>query len=497
MKENVSAVLQGKSKALIAMLILSTSISIVDAENPTLVARADANLATMDVQHGCVAPDGDSASEDDGSGSSSGEPGALDADGIPNKEGIKATYDWLHGKYGMSGEFIAGILGNWIQESQINPMAMEMFAQPWTESQAKQAIPLDKSGKTGIGLGQWSFTRHTGLVQMAEAENTDWWNIEIQLKYMTDGDAAAPTLKKLALEASNSPSDAAKAFHDKWEISADDATVIAKRQAYAEKVWEYMKEEGMDGKKDTSKINKISGSVSGGTGDSPAASTDISSDEKVMTYCGEPKEESGGGAADWGGDGKGEHNYSNGQEWLPDKLPADLKKYALDPKSIGLGWKSSSGWTNPGGQCVHFSTSMFYALWEKNGKPNPDYAGASGGKAPHLTYNGVDSGKLAAYVYKGEIKKKPSKGAIWGVAEDHKTGQANSSAGHTGVVSHVFADGSILIVEQNWTQTGDNGGMPLTWNYRIISKEIANSGIFDYYSPEKEGYKPSSKIKTL
>ena len=60
-------------------------------------------------------------------------------------------------------------------------------------------------------------------------------------------------------------------------------------------------------------------------------------------------------------------------------------------------------------------------------------------------------------------RKHPKKGAIFSCLSD-----SGNPAGHTGIVCHVFEDGSILTCEQNSPVSGTNAGKPFTWHYCVI-----------------------------
>ena len=69
--------------------------------------------------------------------------------------------------------------------------------------------------------------------------------------------------------------------------------------------------------------------------------------------------------------------------------------------------------------------------------------------------------------------------------------------GHTGVVSHVFDDGKILVIEQN--MPGVSGALnheSFSWNYRIIEKQNWENN-FTFYNPSSAGYTLKKTIKTL
>ncbi|MFD3800978.1 phage tail tip lysozyme [Kocuria palustris] len=146
---------------------------------------------------------------------------------------------------GMPEENIAGILGNWSQESGIDATSVEgIFSEPFEIGpQKKKAqdggfthIPGQAHG--GIGLGQWSNDRTPMLVDFAKENDADWYAIETQLAFMAAGDnpSDVAVFKDMIKDSKGSPEDAAKFFHDNWERSADDAAMMAERQADA-KMW--------------------------------------------------------------------------------------------------------------------------------------------------------------------------------------------------------------------------------------------------------------------
>ena len=75
-------------------------------------------------------------------------------------------------------------------------------------------------------------------------------------------------------------------------------------------------------------------------------------------------------------------------------------------------------------------------------------------------------------------KTSPKRGAIF---------STNAAANHTGIVCHVFEDGSILIVEQNTPLSGINKyGVIDTWNYRVVSPSTQKSDGFHYAYPDNK-----------
>ncbi|MBT8163354.1 MULTISPECIES: phage tail tip lysozyme [Arthrobacter] len=140
-------------------------------------------------------------------------------------------------RQGMPDENIAGILGNWTQESGIDPGSVQGFpAGMALMTDAKKAAAQNTDN--GIGLGQWTGARNTLLRNYARARNTDWWNLGLQLAFMADphGDSAGDVtvFTSMISTSQGTPAAAARYFHDSWERSADDAAGVARRGAMAE-----------------------------------------------------------------------------------------------------------------------------------------------------------------------------------------------------------------------------------------------------------------------
>ncbi|MGT2807598.1 CHAP domain-containing protein [Streptococcus iniae] len=186
----------------------------------------------------------------------------------------------------------------------------------------------------------------------------------------------------------------------------------------------------------------------------------------------------------FGKDKTGKVNYTSYNAWKPNELPVDLRKYALDPKSLGLSYRTPQGWNaiaSTGGQCTDLSASLMYALWNKGGQ-HPTQRMGNGNM---VVSNWVSS-------FGGTSDKKPSSGAVF-------SSSGSSSAGHTGVVSHVFENGDILIVEQNFASySGDNGGFgQYSWNYRYVTTIELGKENYSFYNPSKAGYSLSKEVKTV
>lgn len=133
--------------------------------------------------------------------------------------------------------------------------------------------------------------------------------------------------------------------------------------------------------------------------------------------------------------------------YKPDELPSSLKKYIIDPSKLGITYGGGPAWVEHSGQCVDLTETLGNKIW-----------GSSGITAA----NGWQQSYAWARKFGNDVKQKPKAGAIF------STGI--SDPGHTGIVCHVFQDGSVLIVEQNTPLSGITYyGKIDTWNYRVFS----------------------------
>lgn len=146
--------------------------------------------------------------------------------------------------------------------------------------------------------------------------------------------------------------------------------------------------------------------------------------------------------------------------YKPDELPASLKKYAIDPTKLGLNYGGGAGWVEHSGQCVDLTESLGNKIWGGSGITVAD---------------GWQQAYAWARKFGNDVKHKAKAGAIF------STGI--SAPGHTGIVCHVFQDGSVLIIEQNTPLSGITYyGKIDTWNYRIfsVSQQKADNMKFAY-----------------
>lgn len=159
----------------------------------------------------------------------------------PNEEAhAKAIYKVFTQK-GMSKVNIAGILGNWSQESNNDPTKLEgvyMDQYKMTDAKKSRAVGFTR----GIGLAQWTGDRNTKLRDYAEEKNKNWWSPSLQLNFMTDPKGDNPSdvaiVKDMIDKPLGSPKEATEYFHDKWERSG--VPNMANRIEKAEKWYKMM-----------------------------------------------------------------------------------------------------------------------------------------------------------------------------------------------------------------------------------------------------------------
>lgn len=406
----------------------------LDEENS---AKADASNAIFDAQQGCSVDDSKSSSgeSDEKSDSDSKSDNSDSGSDIPNKKNIKPIYENLHGKYGFSAKFIAGMLGNFAVESHLDPTANEPGS--FGEKSAKAAT----DGTLGIGFAQMSFERHKALVNWGKDKHdgADWWKIDVQMDYIAQGDDMySDILKDLALNSGDKPEQEAVKVHNDWERSADsEAKILSERGGKAKTIYEYMKKNGMDGDKDKDKINKIG---KGTKGSSKASSADTDKEEEVQNDCEDGSDDS----ADKKSGDLGESTKKNGKSgktisknYEYDDLPKKYKKYVNIPDFDKKHLEGSS-FVQFGdkGQCTELTWAFMNQMWK--GKQPSDDGSVTNGNRVHEVYE-----KKGA-----KTTEKPTVG--YGFSSDPpQAGAADPSVGHTGVVAGVMPDGKWIMASYN------------------------------------------------
>lgn len=169
------------------------------------------------------------------------ESGTPDAPLPQAEDNAKTIYSVLK-SWGMPDENIAGILGNWSQESGgMDPTAVErIYDEPYRIGPRKQAAwdggftHVEGQSHGGIGLGQWSNGRTVMLLDFADDAGRPWHTIETQLAFMRSADSGKGVVEHMISTSLGGPREAADYFHDRWEISADNAAQQAERGDSAE-----------------------------------------------------------------------------------------------------------------------------------------------------------------------------------------------------------------------------------------------------------------------
>lgn len=177
-------------------------------------------------------------------------------------ERAKAIYTYLKSK-GATNQAIAAILGNWSVESGINPKRAEgdYLSPPVEASDGSWDDPnwLSMGGpaiyngsypnilRRGLGLGQSTDTadgsrRHTLLLEYAKRKGKPWYDLELQLDFMLEGDNPYYTnwLKDF-FQNTGSPASLAQVFLTYWEGNSGDK--LLERQTRAAE-WYYQIEKG-------------------------------------------------------------------------------------------------------------------------------------------------------------------------------------------------------------------------------------------------------------
>lgn len=157
-----------------------------------------------------------------------------------NRQRIDTAVRYFSSK-GLNKAQIAGILGNWLAESNICPSQQQLGGYCPGSSCGYISPESMQLGDCGFGLAQWSaVNRKKGLFDKAKNENKPASDMILQLEYTwyeleknVTGHNALQNLKK-----SNEPGNAAYIFHRDFEISADsEEEVIANRGGGAKAIY--------------------------------------------------------------------------------------------------------------------------------------------------------------------------------------------------------------------------------------------------------------------
>ena len=468
-------------------------IFIVTTTLPTTSSSHKANAvdySAIDAQHGCSTggdseekeSKGDSDSDSESGGGSSGDAENLSKE---QKENIKKAYEILNKDYGVSAEMVAGMMGNWMQESHINPKSVEGITGVPTVKQRKDAEKSHEDYHTGLGLGQWSYERNDMLVDFAKDKGGNWWDFDIQMKFIAEGDSAKNIFKDIVSNAGDDPGKNANTFHEKWEVSADNDQTIKKRADNAKAIWKYMKKEGMTGKKDEDKINEIGSNSKGKDKKGESSATDTG-DKESNDPC-QPEEDKDGGNEDGATGDSTKINGKSGKvkkgSWTWDDMPEKYKKHVTIPK-LDKDYLDKPGnrYVNTGnkGQCTELTWAYMNQL-HKGTQPTDDGTTTDGYRVHEV------------YKKKGaDTTHKPTVGYGFSASPPY-AGAAVKPPGHTGLVAGVMDDGGFIIVSFNLPPEPAPSREPVYSYIDGMPKDAGDDFIFFSGIKGKEGMKKSAK----
>ena len=312
---------------------------------------------------------------------------------------------------------------------------------------------LSIGGYQATDTEQWKDA--TNIVMKAYKANKQWYNSAIQLKAMMD------VVNKLG------HTEGSKLFTlDSEDISGAKTAVRSEEDYDLTELVKYINDNRSVGKMLGSGLGKSR--VNGGKASDTSGFGDASYNDGTVKV-----------------DGTGTYNPADGSIWTDTRfephvarrqigLPDSIAPYAIDPTKVGLLWSDEASWylrCYDYANCTDYSANAAYHMWFKDGQPAENVMGNGGQVTSHWQQKGVPKTNI------------PKTGNIFSV--EYGPGEA----GHTGQVSHVFEDGTILIIEQNvagWS--GAENGSPRTWNWRILRPEEWQ-GKYTFTDFEAAGYK--------
>lgn len=414
--------------------------------------------------------------------------GEWTTEGSKSYEIAKALFDTLTKDFGLSGTAAAGWIGNVQAESSFNPEI--------TEGENGQNY-------SGRGYGLFQFTPGTKYLNSSYYKKGASIQEEVknQVSFVMDSEFKNGEYKSYLPNATSwFGLSGIDNIDDVFDQSDPETSALVFFAVYERgDVAQMHRERRLDAAKKANEIfnkDKVAADKSkwvtngSGTSDNTNNISTKGDKSKSKSKCDTSKSISGGA---WGKDGTGTYSANNGswQAWTPDDLPEELKKYALNPESVGMKFGESfqntgstphNGWFNycdgAPGQCTEFANSIFYGVWKKNGQgefyPSP---------------NGNQVTATLKSIYGGEITSTPKSGAIFSYGP---------TGNHVGIVSHVFENGDYLIIEQNVAgKSGFQISKPNTWSYEYVPKSNGEATGYNFWYPGDNGFTVNPDAKTL
>lgn len=390
----------------------------------------------------------------------------------------------VYSAIGSSKEQTAAVLGNLQAESSLDPTAVEtIYNEPFSIGTSKQsAIAVDFKVElidsayasrfpaidyVGIGLAQWTNGRNRLLINYANDNGVNWFDFDTQVRFMLDGDD--PTRQDqltsfLNDEPGNVQSETER-FMNTWIGLSSPNSSLSARQTNATDYMFILERATADTNYADSILSGINVNRSQGNRAAGAYHQDDGCGKPIKTHYGNQS-----------ADGTGEvPSDLTLVPWSRETLPDSLGPFAKNPEDSGLAWGNASGWANGiiPDQCAAFAHSYFMQLfpgWNQNGRPTTRAYG-----------DGKDAAANWAAHYGESVTDYPSAGAVF-------SDPTTSVYGHTGIVQHVFANGDILIAEQNIRGvSGEGAGLSYSWSWRVIKKDRYEQSSWEFFKPSDAG----------
>lgn len=300
----------------------------------------------------------------------------------------------------------------------------------------KEITNLSLGGYQATDTEQWQDA--SALVMRAYRERKQWYDSSIQLKAMMD------LINKLG------HTEGSKLFTLDSTDTSGAKTATRQEQDYdLTELVKYIEDNRSVGKMLGSGLGKSR--VNGGKASDTSGFVDASYNDGTVKV-----------------DGTGTYNPADGSIWTDTRfephvarrqigLPDSIAPYAIDPTKVGLMWSDEASWVLTCydlANCTDFSANIAYRMWFKDGQPAENVMGNGGQVTSFWQQKGVPKSNT------------PHTADIFSIE------YGPGLAGHTGMVSHVFEDGTLLIIEQNvagWSGAENNS--PRTWNWRILRPE--------------------------
>lgn len=386
----------------------------------------------------------------------------------------------VYSTLGSSKEQTAAVLGNLEAESSLDPTAVEtIYSEPFSIGAIKQAAIaadfkvdiIDASyaarfpaiDYVGVGLAQWTNGRNRLLMDYASSNDVNWFDFDTQIRFMLDGDdkSRQEQLLDFLNATPGNVQNEAERFMNTWIGLSSPNTSLSNRQTNATNYMFILERATADTEYASSILSGINVNRSSGNHAAGAYHQDDG--------CGKPiKSHYGNQAVDGTGEVPSDLTLV---PWTRETLPDSLKKFIKNPEDAGLAWGNDSGWASGiiADQCAALSHSYFMRLypgWDKEGR-----------SASRAYGDGKDVAANWASHYGESTANYPSAGAVF-------SDPTTSMYGHTGIVQHVFANGDILINEQNIRGvSGEGAGLNYSWSWRVIKKDRYEQSKWEFFKP--------------